>query len=66
SPGTRPRAVNVEARALCKDLCVLADAADPTAACEAQLVTLLPGESFEFTVGHDPAFGPETQGPRVA
>jgi len=66
SPGTRPRAVTVEARALCRDLCVLADAADPFAASEAQLVTLLPGESFEFTVGHDPAFGPGTQGPRVA
>ena len=57
-PDARPRSISVEARALCRDLCVLADAADPFAACETQLVTLLPGESFRFTVGRDRALGP--------
>lgn len=53
--GARTSAVTVEALALCRDVCVIADAADSRAACAGQLVTLLPGESFEFRVLPDPS-----------
>ena len=43
--------VEVTARTLVRDLCLLADRIDPQAVVDEQLVSLLPGETHTFTVG---------------
>ncbi|MEM8739449.1 MAG: glycoside hydrolase family 2 protein [Planctomycetota bacterium] len=42
--------LRIDARSLIRDLCVFADRLDPQAKISDQAVTLLPGESFTFTV----------------